>query len=263
MRIATYQAASPAGDLAAGEAAVADALAAAAGAGCDILVLPELFLPGYGAVTASRPAGWDGVHDRLARLCRSHAVALCIGLPDYDGGAVFNAAVVFGPDGTTLARYRKVQPFGARERALFTPGDRLQTFTYRGTRFGLAICYDIEFPEHARALARAGATAILVPTANMAPFVNVNLIQLPGRAMENALTIAYANYTGREGDLYYVGHSLIAGPDGYPLASKGMGPGLLVADLPTGLLENGIPFSTQLADYRPVAPPDDPPPSGS
>mgnify|MGYP000044149796 CR=1 FL=1 len=119
----------------------------------------------------------------------------------------------------------------------------------------MAICYDIEFPEHTRALVRAGAQVILTPTANMRPYVNVSIIQVPGRALENAVTIAYANYTGSEGDLTYVGYSVIAGPDGYPLASKGKGTGLLVADLPTGLLENAIPFTTQLADFRPAKDP--------
>jgi predicted amidohydrolase len=270
MRIGLYQAASPAGDIPAGFAVIEAALAGAAETGVQMLVMPELFLPGYNAVSATPPEGWDAVLPRLCALCQSHGVALTIGLPEYTDpeytdpeytdpedtdAAVYNSAYAIGAEGKVLASYRKVQLFGPREAALFAPGDQLVTFDYLGTRFGLLICYDVEFPEHVRALARVGAEAILVPTANMMPFVNVNVIQVPGRALENGVTIAYANFCGSEGDLDYVGCSVIAGPDGYPLAMKGTGPGLLVAELPSDLLENGIPFSTQLADYRPAKAP--------
>jgi predicted amidohydrolase len=255
MRLAAYQCASPAGDIPAGLGVVDRALGAAAAAGVDMLVMPELFLPGYNSVTRTPPEGWDRVLPDLRAKAARHGVALTIGLPEYDGDGVFNAAHAIAADGSALAHYRKVQLFGAREKALFAPGDRLVSFDYRDTRFGLLICYDVEFPEHVRTLARAGVQAVLVPTANPMPYVNVSLIQVPGRALENGITVVYANFTGTEGDLDYVGYSVIAGPDGYPLATRGRGEGLLVADLPGGLLENQVPFSTQLDDYRPAKPP--------
>lgn len=252
MRVALYQTTSPAGDIPAGFEALELALQGAADAGVDMLVLPELFLPGYNAVIEVAPEGWMEVLPRISAMCKAHGVALSLGLSEYAGGTVYNSAYAIGCDGEILARYRKVQLWGPREHALFTPGEQLITFDYLGTRFGLVICYDVEFPEHIRALANAGVTVVLCPTANMAPFINVCTIQVPGRALESGITIVYANYTGSEGDLDYVGHSVIAGPDGYPLAAKGMGEGLLSADIPSGLLENDIPFSTQLADYRPM-----------
>lgn len=255
MRLGLYQSRSPAGDIPAGLAILSTALAAAAQSRVDMLVMPELFLPGYNSVTATPPEGWDEVETTIAGLARTHGVGLTIGLPEYDGPRVYNSAMAYGADGTELARFRKVQLFGPREHGLFTPGDRHVTFDYKGQRFGLLICYDVEFPEHTRALARAGVKVVLCPTANMMPFVNVNLITVPSRAAENAMTVVYANYTGSEGDLTYVGYSVIAGPDGYPLGSEAKGEGLVVAELPDGLLENAIPFSTQLADYRPVEDP--------
>lgn len=252
MRLGLYQALSPAGDLSAGFATIASALARARDAGVDMLVMPELFLPGYNSVPEGAPEGWDAVEPRLATLCAEAGVALTIGLAEYAEGTRYNIALALAADGSPLARYRKIQLFGPREAALFTPGEDLVTFDYLGHRFGLLICYDVEFPEHVRALARAGADAILVPTANPKPFVNVNTLLVPARAAENALTIVYANLCGREEDLDYVGMSLIAGPDGYSLAQKGQSPGLAVAELPTGWRENDIPLATQLADYRPA-----------
>lgn len=252
MRLALYQAASPAGDLRAGERALHDAMGAAKQAGCDLLVMPELFLPGYAATVAgtgtAAGTGDDRAEARARQAAMDHELALVIGLPVRDDGGLRNMAVAFGPDGACLARYAKIQLFGDAEAAAFARGDRHVVFDYRGVRFGLLVCYDVEFPEHVRALKRLGAEVILVPTANMMPFVNVNQIIVPARAAENAVTIVYANYCGSEGGLTYNGLSGIFGPDGYLLAGKGQGPGLCVADLPGDWREHGIPLSTQMDD---------------
>lgn len=250
MILGLYQCPSPRGDLAAGLARVSDALTQAAQAHVDMLTMPEAFLPGYGSTPRSPPDGWNRVVPQLSALCVQHGVALTIGLPEYDGAFVYNSTLTISASGEILARYRKIQLFGPAEAALFAPGDRYVTFNYLGTCFGLLICYDVEFPEHTRALARAGADVILVPTANMTPFVNVNQIIVPARAAESALTIVYANYCGSEGDLEYVGLSAIQGPDGYLLGGKGTQEGLCIAELPEGWNEHGIPLSTQLIDLK-------------
>lgn len=255
VRVACYQCASPSGDIAKGEAIIDTALSQAADANIDMLVMPELFLPGYNAVTQSKPEGWDEVLPRLMKLCRKHNVALTIGLPEYAQDGVYNTAYAFGADGTLLANYRKIQLFGPREMQLFHAGEQLCTFDYKGTRFGLLICYDVEFPEHARALTRAGVDVVLTPTANMEPFIGVCTLLVPARALENAITVVYANYTGSEGDLTYVGHSVIAGPDGTTLATVGTGEGLITATLLTDPTQSKIPLSTQLVDYCPAKKP--------
>lgn len=233
-----------------GFATIDVALSAAAKSGTDMLVFPEAYLPGYTAVTRERPEAWDEVLEEIANLCRRHKVGLTIGLPEYVDDWLFNTACAFSHDGTRLARYRKIQLFGPDEQALYASGDAHVTFDYRDRRLGLLICYDAEFPEHVRHLARLGAEVILVPTANMMPFVNVNQILIPARAMENAVTIVYANYCGASGGLEYVGLSAIHGPDGYPLGTKGTGEGLLVAELPDGWSERGIPLSSQNHDLK-------------
>ena len=108
----------------------------------------------------------------------------------------------------------------------------------------------MEFPEHVRALARQGAEVLLVPTANMMPFTNVNQIMVPARAAENAISVVYANYHGAAGHLTYTGLSRIVGPDGFTLAQCKEGTGLCVAVVPEpGQSAQGIPPSTQLRDY--------------
>ena len=250
MIVGLYQCPSPQGDLDLGFATIEAALKAAAASAVDMLVMPETFLPGYGATTSTPEYGWDKVETRLSELCHHHSTALTVGLPEYANGQIFNAAISLDDRGDTLARYRKIQLFGAHENALYTPGENYVVFEYREKRFGLLICYDVEFPEHVRALVRQGAQVILVPTANMMPFVNVNQFIVPSRAAENAVSIVYANYCGTEGELVYTGLSAISGPDGYPLASKRTGTGLCIAQLPSGWSEHDIPFSTQIVDLR-------------
>ena len=253
MIVGLYQAESPKGNVAKAIETLAQVLESAASANVDMLVFPEVFVPGYGAATSMPPDGWGDVEAQLAALCKSHTIGMTIGLPEYSDGKVFNSALAFGADGQELARYRKIQLFGEMENALYTPGDSYTTFTYMGRTFGLLICYDVEFPEHVRALKRMGAEIVLVPTANMMPFINVNQFLVPARAAENDVTVVYANYCGSEGDLDYVGLSTICGPDGHQLAGKGTGPGLCIAEIPNGWSEHGIPASTQISDLRDIS----------
>lgn len=253
LRLALYQCPSPAGNIDLGLSVVDRALARAAAEGIDMLVLPEMFLPGYNAAPDVARDSWDNVLARVQKITAAHQVGLTIGLSEFGGNQIYNATTVFGPDGETLATYRKVQLWGDRENTLYRPGTRLKTFDYKGVTCGVLICYDVEFPEHTRALARAGVEVILVPTANMEPFRNVNRTTVPARSLESGVTIVYANYNGSEGDLDYVGQSVIMGPDGVPLAEAGNATGLIAADLPdrtTGAFET--PLSSQFADLKPI-----------
>jgi predicted amidohydrolase len=234
MRLAVLQAPSPGGDLAVACQTIEQALAAASAAGATALVVPEVFLPGYNHPDVARlalPADAPAL-DRLRQAARQAKTALVLGYAEAADGAVHNAALCIGPDGQDLAHYRKIQLYGPREKAIYRPGDRYATFTLGGRKLALLICYDVEFAPHIAALAAEGVEAILVPTANMMPFTHVVRHTVPAMAANHGLAIAYANFCGAEGDLTYVGGSLIAGPHGEVLAQAGEYPALLVADIP-------------------------------
>ncbi|MDJ0611095.1 MAG: carbon-nitrogen hydrolase family protein [Kiloniellales bacterium] len=252
MRLALYQGPSPAGDVAAAFEAVESALSAASAMNADIAVFPEIFLPGYNVpAPEAQPldGGWVG---RLRAAARDAGVALVIGMAERAGGVTYNSAVAIGPDGGLLANYRKLQLFGAREKSLYAPGDAYVVFPFRNRRIGLLICYDIEFPEHLRAIARHGADLVLVPTANMPPFDNVNRITIAARALDHGVTLAYCNYCGVEGDLTYVGRSVIAGPDGEPIALAGPETTLLIADVPEPMAVERPTLTNTLEDLRAI-----------
>ena len=231
-RLGLYQGASPHGDEEAAFAAIERALKASAAMDADLVVFPEAYLPGYNlGQMISQPL--DGLWvQRLSALARQYDIGLVTGMSEHDGDACFNTAIAIGPDGETMASYRKIQLWEAREKSIWAPGEAYSVFRYRGRTIGMLICYDIEFPEHVRALVRQGVDLIVVPTANPVPFDNVNRYAVPARAMENAISVAYCNYCGTEGAAAYCGRSLIAGPEGEALASADMGEALLIADVP-------------------------------
>jgi 5-aminopentanamidase len=252
LRLAFLQTPSPMGDVDLGIATLTHALKAAGAAGAVILVAPEAYLPGYndpGVAVHALPRDGDWAKT-LASACQDARCGLCVGFAERDGDRVYNSAIVFNSAGQRLANYRKIQLYGPREKAIYTPGDTYATFDLDGVKTAVLICYDVEFAPHVAALAAQGVTLILAPTANMEPFHHVVRATVPAMAANHAMRIVYANYCGVEGDLTYIGGSLIAAEDGTVVAQAGRGPALIIADLPTNLNRNLL--YTQAADYRPI-----------
>ena len=229
----------------------------AAAAGANLLIAPEMALTGYNIGAAAVRAAAEPLDGpmiaALAQIVVRHRIALLAGFPELGpDGRVYNAAHLVDRHGKSRATCRKTHLYGAVDRAQFAPGAALATpVELDGWSLGLAICYDIEFPELARAQALAGVDAILVPTANMMPFTSVPTRIVPARAEENEVYVAYANYCGAEGDFTYCGLSCVCGPDGADLARAGIGDEMIFADLTKQCLAATRATSTHLADRRP------------
>lgn len=234
--------------------------------GADLLVTPEMTLGGYNIgpdACAALALLAEGLIGGLKTIARTHQIALATGLalPETDrlesdsmgSGRPYNGAIVLDAKGDERLRYHKTHLFGDVDRSQFTAGAALSgVIDLNGWCLGLAICYDIEFPEVARDLALQGADLILVPTANMKPFDSVATRLVPARAEENALYLAYANYIGTEGEFDYGGLSCICGPDGNDLARAPQdAPDLLFADLSRTVLATCRNSQTHLTDRRP------------
>jgi nitrilase len=251
MKLALYQGPPIQGDIEAGFARLKAQLGAAALAGADMAVFPELFLPGYNQPglhpTLAQPLGGDWT-TRFAALAAGAGCGLTIGWAERDGDTCYNAATTFDAAGAVLGHYRKIQLYGPMEQNSFAFGDAFTVFDFMGHKTALMICYDIEFAHHVRALADMGVTLILVPTANPAGFEHVSRVLVPARASEYVLTIAYANFCGTENGLAFGGHSVIVGPDALPLAAAGTTETLLVTDISKP--HDPAMLSTQAADYR-------------
>ncbi len=204
---------------------------AASALGPALLVLPELFLSGYGCSLAD-PAGAArrdaATLERLRVIASREQIWVITGLVVHDDSGYGNACVAIDPLGRTVASYRKIHLFGPEEERAFEPGTRVPIFATPLGSTALAICYDVEQAPFMAFLHRRGAKAVLVPTANMAPYHQVPDVQVRARALENQLLIAYANFAGLDGALDLVGGSIIVGGDGAVLGKAGSRPAMVL-----------------------------------
>lgn len=222
--------------------------------GAELLVLPEMYLTGYAiGAQAVAEAGRNAAAmlDTMRDMATKSGTAIAFGAPETGNGGVYNAAFLVDKSGEIAAHCRKTHLYGDVDRAQFLAGETIGGIgTFMGWKVGLAICYDVEFPELARAQALAGAEIIIVPTANMAPYTGVPLRVVPTRAEENEIFVAYANYVGREADFDYCGLSVICGPDGNDIARAGTGETLLRATLDKSAMARQRSITTHHADRR-------------
>lgn len=224
--------------------------------GAELLVTPEMTLGGYNVGPdrcKTLAASADALIGALKSIAKEHGVALVVGLALPGPDRPHNGVIAIDATGVERCRYHKTHLFGSVDQAQFTAGPALSgVFDLNGWSVGLAICYDIEFPEVARTLALQGADLILVPTANMKPFDSVATRLVPARAEENAVYLTYANYVGTEGDFDYGGLSCICAPDGSDLARASRdAPDLLFATLDRSALAACRKLQTHCADRRP------------
>ncbi|MGH3252479.1 MAG: carbon-nitrogen hydrolase family protein [Trebonia sp.] len=230
--------------------------ASAAAQQVEVLVTPEMFASGYAITRAEVVRLAEGAggptEAAVSEIARRHRLAIVYGYPERapgDGAGndrVYNAAAMIGPDGVVRGRHRKVHLYGDVDRAQFAANpERPRAFDFGGSRVGMLICYDVEFPEAVRSLAVDGARAVLVPTANMTGYEEVQEILVRARACENNCGVVYANYCGADDVFEYNGLSTICGPRGEVLAQAGgKTEELIIADLP------GQSPATYLADRR-------------
>ena len=178
---------------------VREALADAAGRGADLAVFPEATQARFGSDLPAIAEPLDGAFGSgLAEAARANGVALVAGVfepaPD---GRVYNTAVAYDAAGARVAAYRKIHLFdalGERESAMVAPGGEPVVADLCGLRVGFMTCYDVRFPELARALAVRGAELIVLPGAWAAGLFKeehwVTLVR--ARAIENTVWVAAA-----------------------------------------------------------------------
>ncbi|WP_214410531.1 nitrilase family protein [Sphaerisporangium fuscum] len=231
-RVAVVQFAPQAGlDNRAANSERALALAArAADDGATLIVLPELATTGYSFRTrAEAYAHAESVPDgdtvrAWESFARERGVHLAGGLAERDGARLYDTAVLVGPDGY-VGHYRKAHLWN-EEKLWFTPGDLgFPVFETPIGRIGLLICWDIWFPEVPRLLAQQGADIIC--SVNNWVWTPPPIFDESGRCMAAYLTmtaahvnnvfIAAANRVGTDRGARFLGCSLIAGTNGWPI----------------------------------------------
>ena len=211
---------------------VAENLAAAgeriAGLGgrAQLVLFPELFTTGYRRDGMDHLALAERVPEgpslrRLAEQARSARVAVAGTLLERDGEKVYDTAILIGPDGELVAKYRKTHLYPA-ELAYFSPGDELVVASVgNSVPVGFAICFEHAFPEIFTALALRGARLIVIPSAVPRGYEYLLDLRTRARAQDNQVYVASANLVGFDGESDWCGGSAIVDPRGEVIAQAG------------------------------------------
>jgi nitrilase len=158
---------------------------------------------------------------------------------------LFNTTVVFNPDGTELARYRKMHLFdivapdgtGYRESNTYGAGDEIVTYDADGVKVGCAICYDIRFPDLFWELRARGAELIFLPSAfTLATGKDHWETLIRGRSIETqcwfAAPATWGKHLEGKGEARFTyGHSIVVDPWGHVVAKVSDGVGWATARL--------------------------------
>jgi len=221
-----------------------DFAAEAAGRGADLIAFPEnvaeVRAEGRAAPLAEPIDGPTAL--RFAMMAARHRawiLAGTIALRNPRGRKRYNASILFTPDGSVAAVYRKMHLFDVaipgravfRESRIIAPGDApVVASTPLGT-FGLSICYDLRFPELFRHLALLGATVLFVPSAFTAYTGRAHwLALLRARAIENlAYVVAPAQWGEHHAGRRSYGHTCVIDPWGRVVAVRASGTGIVLA----------------------------------
>jgi predicted amidohydrolase len=192
-------------------------------AGCDLVVFPELTDTGYDLRTIRKSASsWMGLPLSLLRKTAAGLnLHMICGLTEKEAGTIYNSLAVINPQGEVIGRYRKTHLFASGttdERRYFSAGSAFELVHIGVMRAGLAICYDLRFPEMSRALTLNGAETLLFSAAW--PLARIQHWQalLTARAIENQCAVIGCNRVGTDAKLTFGGSSCILGPGGELIA---------------------------------------------
>ncbi len=159
-------------------------------AGTDVILLPEgmtVVSTGLSYVQTAEPVPGP-VTGRLGELARSKKAWIVAGVYERDGQAVYNTAVLIDRTGRVTGKYRKVYLPREETEAGLTPGEGHPVFETDFGRIGMMICWDLQFPGPAQAMALQGAEVLLMPIWGGSEVLG------RARAIENRVFIVSSGY---------------------------------------------------------------------
>ncbi|MCF6096481.1 carbon-nitrogen family hydrolase [Thermovorax subterraneus] len=227
----------------------------------DIILLPEMWNTGYALERLADIADRDGnpTIDWMKKVAKENHINIVAGsIADIrsDGSdgvkKVYNTAYAINRSGEVVARYDKVHRFRLmNEEKYFSPGEKVVTFELDGIRCGIAICYDLRFPEFIRKIALLGAKILFVPAQWPKPReMHWRLLNIV-RAIENQFFVVGANRVGREGKAEFPGCSIVVDPWGEVLLEADEREGVFEAVIDLSVVEQVRKRIPVFEDRRP------------
>jgi len=223
----------------------------AAANGADIVALPEMFSCPYSNryFREFSESGDGPTVQRLSALAKELGIYLIGGsIPELDDDKVYNTSFIFGRKGEILGSHRKVHLFdidvkgGIRfmESDTLTPGDHITVVETEFCKVGVAICYDVRFPEISRLMALEGAKLIVLPAAfNMTTGPLHWDLSMRMRALDNQVYFAAASPARDMDGIYQAyGNSCVADPWGGFAAHTDEKEGILYCDIDLDMVDS-------------------------
>ncbi|WP_414468771.1 carbon-nitrogen hydrolase family protein [Methanobacterium sp. ACI-7] len=195
--------------------------------GANIVVLPEMFNCPY---DNSKFKEYAEIRDKsktldaISKAAKDNNVTIIAGsIPELDNNELFNSCFIFDDDGEIIGNYRKMHLFDIdteeirfKESDVLNAGNSIEVFDTKFARIGVAICYDMRFPELIRIMTLKKSDLIIIPGAfNMITGPAHWELLIRSRAVDNQLFVAAAS-PARNENLSYVayGNSMIVDPWG-------------------------------------------------
>lgn len=255
LKIACAQAQPIAGDIEKNARLAAEMITQAASQGAALVQLPEKFLSGYEPdLIGSDPARFAVAADdpRLRPIqmaCAKDNICAVIGAATYLDDVLRVSSIIVDGTGVVRGHYHKQFLFEI-ERAIYQAGQTSIVLDLDGWRFGLAICYDTGFGEHARAAALSGCYVYLASALfSKGNGAHERAVWFPARALDNTMFVALSNHVGTTGGWETCGQSTIWSPYGTPLAiGSPDAPEIVIAELDPVQLVDMRKQETMLAD---------------
>jgi predicted amidohydrolase len=210
-----------------------------------LVMLPEMFCCPYASAVFPQYAEPEGeqVWQTLSGAARRAQVYLVGGsMPELDhSGAIYNTCFIFDPRGQQIGKHRKMHLFDIdvtggqyfRESDTLAPGSQVTVVETAFGRLGVAICYDLRFPELARLMALQGASILAYPGAfNMTTGPAHWEILFRTRALDNQVyTLGCAPARDETSGYISYAHSVVVSPWGKIVGQLGAEEGRLLAEL--------------------------------
>ncbi|WP_136686171.1 carbon-nitrogen hydrolase family protein [Falsirhodobacter xinxiangensis] len=225
------------GDTAATTALVAEKSREAAASGSRLIAWPECFLTGGSfddreSLIAASVDIERGDLEPILAAARETGIHIVVGFYQRRGGQALNTAALIGPKGIIGLHHKMHLPFMIGDRFVDIPEiEGPSVFDTEIGRIGVAICYEIRFPEVARTLALEGADIIVLPAAwPEAARILPDLFSRV-RAAENFVYFLSSNRNDMDDGMQFMGSSHVIGPDGSEIINAGMADGIFTVDL--------------------------------